>query len=114
MLAASPAGSGNGIQIACVLISCELLIDLIAPIHNNSSESSGVMINETQFSGLHLDGCKWDPVQSATQIPSLISTIKTNRSAILEGQGATDSLTHRSNTVVAVGPAPPFESQLYI
>ena len=104
MLSTSPAGSAMGIQLAAVLISCELLLDLIGD--NPSDGGLGVMINETQFSGLHLDGCKWVDVTSASQVTNLTSTIKSSRSAILERHSATDSLTHRSNTIIALRYAP--------
>ena len=58
---AKGGGGGSTLHIGASIISMELLMDLF-------DTKSELTINETQFSGLHIDGGTWRPVTSAAQI----------------------------------------------
>merc|ERR1719174_1863509 len=79
------------------MITMELLIDLF-------DTKADLTINETQFSGLHIDGGTWRPVTSAAQITPMVSEITGARDKILDEQGA--GLSARCVTLVALRYAP--------
>ena len=91
----SPAN--HGLQVSSTLVTMELLQDLLNP-------KSELTINETQFSGLHIDGGEWRPVTAPGQIGALASTITSERDRIMSEQGA--GLSARCVTIVALRFAP--------
>ena len=75
----------------------ELLIDLF-----DRSKSPG--INETQFSGLHMDGITWRQIATTAQLSDICSEVIAERERVLHEQGA--GLSARSVSVVALRYAP--------
>ena len=63
-----------------------------------------VMINETQFSGLHQDGLAWNEVKSAEALDPLVSSISSSREQVLQEQGA--GLSQRCVTIVTLRLCP--------
>ena len=89
------------VQVAGVVITCELLVDLLNP-------SGEVWINETLSSGLHFAGVTWSTAVPGSALSGLISKLKTSREQVMAKQGG--GLTMRCSTVVCVRYAPTDDS----
>ena len=87
---ASPSASASASAFASQL-------DLLNP-------KSELTVNETQFSGLHIDGGEWRPVASAAQLSPIVSSATSERERIMSEQGA--GLSARCVTIIALRFAP--------
>ena len=95
MIAQAPAG--HVVHCSATLIAMELLFDLFEP-------SSELTIDETQFSGLHLNGGAWKTLGSASDVAPLLATVKANREVVTQKLELGRS--HRACLVVALRVAP--------
>lgn len=89
--------AGYVLQCAGTLILMELIFDLLRP-------ESNLSINETQFSGLHVDGGLWKPVSSASDLSAILSTMDGQREVLREKHALGRS--HRSVMLVSLRVAP--------
>ena len=90
ILSPSPSASASASAFASQL-------DLLNP-------KSELTVNETQFSGLHIDGGEWRPVASAAQLSPIVSSATSERERIMSEQGA--GLSARCVTIIALRFAP--------
>jgi hypothetical protein len=90
-------GGGYTLHMSTTLVAMELLYDLFDP-------SVTPNVNETQFSGLHLDHVAWRPVASASAVTPLMGEVQTARDKVLAEHGA--GLSSRSATIIALRYAP--------
>ena len=65
-LLSAVAGNGATLYLAAVLISMEILVDLLEP-------PSDVSIAETQFSGVHLAGVAWHELKASSEVGGLMT-----------------------------------------
>ena len=95
ILANAPPGSA--LNLSATLIAMELLIDLFSPEAN-------VTINETQFSGLHLDGGEWKKLGSAAEVSPLLAQINQSRADVMSKMDL--GLSARSVLIIGLRLAP--------
>ena len=86
----SMCGAGQMVQLAAVVITCELLVDLLNP-------SGEVWINETLSSGLHFAGVTWAVAVPGSSLTALVNKLRTSREQVMAKQGG--GLTMRCSTV---------------
>ena len=97
-LLSAVAGNGATLYLAAVLISMEILVDLLEP-------PSDVSIAETQFSGVHLAGVAWHELKASSEVGGLLDRVGGSLEAVGRQMSAGMCSRHTCVLVLRVAPA---------
>ena len=97
-LLSAVAGNGATLYLAAVLISMEILVDLLEP-------PSDVSIAETQFSGVHLAGVAWHELKASNEVGGLLDRVGGSLEAVGRQMSAGMCSRHTCVLVLRVAPA---------
>ena len=96
-LLSAVAGNGATLYLAAVLISMEILVDLLEPPSD--------VIAETQFSGVHLAGVAWHELKASSEVGGLLDRVGGSLEAVGRQMSAGMCSRHTCVLVLRVAPA---------